>query len=375
MSHILTINVGSSSVRYDLFKKQKKIFSGIIEEIGGNATHTWEGKSKNVIAKDYKEAFKLLLPRFKKAGVIVVAIGHRVVHGGAITDTTQITPKIIKQIKSMIPLAPLHNAPELDGIKVCMDVFPCPQFAIFDTSFHTSIPDVAAIYPIPTAITKKYNIRRYGFHGINHKYLSLEAAKQLKIPIKKTKIITCHLGNGCSITAVNGGMSVDTSMGFTPLEGLMMGTRCGNIDPAIITYLLGKGYTARKIDDILSHKSGLLGVSGVSRDMRELLQSNKPSAKLAIDMFCYRVAKYISAYLATLGGADAIVFSAGVGEKAGGIRKKILSYLIFAGVKLDKKKNKANAVTITTIKSKIKVFVIPANESLMIAKEVSVALK
>lgn len=375
MSHILTINVGSSSVKYDLFKDQKKIFSGIIEKIGGSAIHKWEGKSKRVNAQNYKQAFKVLLPRFKEAGVTIKAVGHRVVHGGSMTDTARITPKIIRQIKSMIPLAPLHNAPELAGIKACVHVFSCPHFAVFDTSFHTSIPDVAAIYPIPSAITKKYNIRRYGFHGINHKYLSSEAAKQLRIPLKKTKIITCHLGNGCSIAAVNGGKSIDTSMGFTPLEGLMMGTRCGDIDPALITFLMGKGNSPRKIDDILGHKSGLLGVSDVSRDMREILRSNKPSAKLAIDMFCYRIAKYISAYLATLGGADAIVFSAGIGEKANGIRKKILSYLVFAGVKLDEKKNRANSTVITTAKSKIKVFVIPANESFMIAEEVNSALK
>ncbi len=374
MPTILTINTGSSSVKYSVFDGDTPKLSGLIERIGSDAQHSFDGKPRRVHARTYVQAFRIVLARIEGAGITIDAVGHRVVHGGTMTGTTRITPKTIAKIKKLIPLAPLHNGPELEGIRICRAIFAVPHFAIFDTAFHTTIPPYASTYAIPAGLTKKHAIRRFGFHGINHSYLALEAARHLRKKPHTCKIITCHLGNGSSITAVDGGRSVDTSMGFTPLEGLMMGTRCGDIDAGIVTFLLRKGYPAKGIDLLLNFRSGLLGVSGLTRDMRELLASKSARAKLAVDMFCYRVAKYIGAYLAVLDGADAIVFSAGIGENAANIREKILLRLRHAGIIVDKRKNAKNATTITDPKSRIKVFVIPADEARMIAREVHAAL-
>lgn len=375
MSKVLTINTGSSSVKYSVFDQDTLLLSGLIERIGDDARHCFDEKQRKVSARTYAQAFQIVFSRIKDAGITIDAVGHRVVHGGRITGTTRLTPKTLEAIKELIPLAPLHNGPELEGIHVCQKLFGVPNFAVFDTAFHTTIPSYASTYAIPMELGRKYGIRRFGFHGINHKYLALEAARHLRKKPSICKIITCHLGNGCSITAVDGGKSVDTSMGFTPLEGLMMGTRCGDIDAGIVTFLQREGYSAEHIDELLNERSGLLGISGLTRDMRELLARKNAHAKLAVDMFCYRAAKYIGAYLAVLDGADAIIFSAGIGENAAVIREKILQRLHYAGIIVDKKKNTKNAATITAAKSRIKVFVISADEACMIAREVHAAIK
>ncbi len=374
MSTILTINTGSSSVKYGIFDEDTLRCSGIIERIGVDARHRFDGKTKKVDARTYTQAFRIILSTVKDLGITIDAVGHRVVHGADMTETTRLTPRAMRKIEGLIPLAPLHNKPELEGIHICQSLFAVPHFAVFDTAFHMTMPPHASTYAVPTALAKRHGIRRFGFHGINHKYLALEAADHLGKRPDACKIITCHLGNGCSITAVDRGKSVDTSMGFTPLEGLMMGTRCGDIDPGILIFLQRKGYSAKGIDEILNERSGLLGISGATHVMRGLLARKDARAKLAVDMFCYRAAKYIGAYLAVLDGADAIVFSAGIGENAAGIREKILSRLRHAGVFVDKKKNRANAKTITAKKSRIKALVIPADEAHMIAREVCAAL-
>jgi acetate kinase len=264
----------------------------------------------------------------------------------------------------------LHNTPEIEGIKVCMKLFNAPQIAVFDTAFHQTMPEHSYTYALPHDISKKHKIRRYGFHGTSHKYVSHEAARILGKEISRLKLISCHLGNGCSIAAIKHGKSVDTSMGFTPLEGLVMGTRSGDLDPAIIPFLMhNEKYSYKKIEEMLNKKSGLFGLCGKS-DMREIHESTTQEARLAEDIFCYRLTKYIGAYIAAMDGCDAIIFTGGIGEHAYWIREKILSHFGHAGIKLDSKDNRENKLKITKFSSRINVLVIPTNEELMIAKEV-----
>jgi acetate kinase len=362
---VLVINSGSSSIKYCLFDVRtnsrksdarfRLYYKGLIEKIG----------QKDERVKNHKDGIRLLLDelvRTKEAGLKrldeIFVIGHRVVHGGVeFEQPTVVTDKVIAQIRRCFELAPLHNPANLAGIRACRELLPdTRQVAIFDTAFHQTLPDYAYIYGLPYEYYKKYNLRKYGFHGTSHHYVALEAAKILKKPLKKLKLITCHLGNGCSIAAINNGKSVDTSMGFTPLEGLVMGTRCGDIDPASVIFLEKKEKKSlEEIDRVLNYESGLKGISGISNDMREIKKAagqGHDRSRLALDIFAYRIKKYIGSYLAALGGADAIVFTAGIGENEKDIRAKALEGLF----------NFLN-------KKKTRVLVIPTNEELMIAKQ------
>jgi acetate kinase len=307
----------------------------------------------------------------------IAAVGHRVVHGGSrFAESALITPEVETAINDCISLAPLHNPYNLGGIRACRQVLPnAAHAAVFDTAFHQTMPNYAYMYALPRSLYEQYDIRRYGFHGTSHRYVSMRAAEILGRPLTSLKLITCHLGNGCSITAVDRGKSVDTSMGLTPLEGLMMGTRCGDIDPAIIFHLMEEGQmSADTINQMLNRESGLLGVSGVASDVRDLFQAvseGNPQAALALKMFSYRVRQYIGKYAAVLGGLDALIFTAGIGENAPSIRATICENLGFLGIHLDEEKNQSSGVEkpIHREDAPVKLLVIPTNEELMIARD------
>jgi acetate kinase len=354
---ILVINCGSSSAKYQLFdiKKYRSLAKGLVERIGTT------GHCKN-----HYDAIGLIVAELtdKKKGVIrskdeIDGIGHRVVHGGEEFKTsTLITGKVIASIERFSELAPLHNPPSLSGIKACLDVLKgIPQVAVFDTSFHQTMSKEAFLYGLPYKYYEKYGIRRYGFHGTSHRWVAEEAARKLGKSMSRLKLITCHLGNGCSMAAVDKGKSIDTSMGFTPLEGLLMGTRSGDLDPAVVFYLMEKeNLSPGRISDILNKESGLLGISGVSNDMRDLIKNakrktqNAKRSKLALDMFIYRIEKYIGSYQAAMKGLDAIIFTAGIGEHNPWLVKRIKKDL----------KNVVNGA---------KFLVIPTNEELLIARD------
>ncbi|MFH2144863.1 MAG: acetate kinase [Candidatus Omnitrophota bacterium] len=341
--NILIINCGSSSVKYQLFcmRKMSVLARGIAEKIGCRDSYISYQKANASIRvkayfKDYFTAISkivdLLVHPQKgaiKSKAEINAIGHRVVHGAEEFKSSIVINKyVLERIKYYGRLAPLHNPPACNGIKAALKIFPrIKQVAVFDTAFHQTMPEEAFMYGLPYAFYKKYGIRRYGFHGTSHRYVAQQAAKILRRPLNKLKLISCHLGNGCSIAAIKFGRSIDTSMGFTPLEGLLMGTRCGDIDPALVGYIMEKGqYSIENVNAIMNRKSGLLGLSGISNDMRDLLAQRKKGnkkAKLAIDVFIYRVIKYIGAYLAALNGADAIILTAGIGENVKLIRQRI----------------------------------------------------
>ena len=306
------------------------------------------------------------------------AVGHRVVHGGEFfSDSVIITEKVLKAIEDCVPLAPLHNPPNLTGIQACREVMgpDVPMVAVFDTAFHQTMPQSHYMYAIPYEYYEKYKIRRYGFHGTSHKYVSQQAAEMLGRPLEELRLITCHLGNGSSICAINGGKSFDTSMGFTPLDGLPMGTRAGNIDPAIIEFLAEHEHMdAHEVINILNKKSGMLGISGVSsdfRDIEEAAEHGNDRAETALDVFAYKVAKRIGAYAAAMNGVDAIVFTAGLGENSGTTRRAICDYLGFLGVHIDSYNNslRGKALEISATDSRVRVFVIPTNEELVIARD------
>ena len=307
----------------------------------------------------------------------IVAVGHRVVHGGSrFAESALITPEVETAISQCVPLAPLHNPYNLGGIRACHQALPnAAHVAVFDTAFHQTMPDYAYMYALPYSFYEQYNIRRYGFHGTSHRYVSMQAAKILGRPLTSLKLITCHLGNGCSITAVDRGKSVDTSMGLTPLEGLMMGTRCGDIDPAIIFHLMEEGQMpADRINQTLNRESGLLGISGVASDVRDLFRAvsaGNSQATLALQMFSYRVKQYIGKYAAVLGGLDALIFTGGIGENAASIRTAICENLGFLGLHLDEEKNQSGDSTkaIHQENAPVKLLVIPTNEELMIARD------
>ncbi len=351
---ILVVNCGSSSAKYQLFdiKKYRCLTKGLIERIGGKS---------GVRCKNHYDAITEIVRRLtdKKTGVIksrgeIDGVGHRVVHGGEeFKSSTLITGKVIASIEKYSELAPLHNPPSLSGIRACIDILKgIPQVAVFDTSFHQTMPEKAYLYGLPYKYYEKYAIRKYGFHGTSHRWVSEAASKKLGRPLKHLKIITCHLGNGCSITAVDKGESVDTSMGFTPLEGLLMGTRSGDLDPAVVFYLMEKeNLSPGRISDILNKESGLLGISGVSNDMRDLKSKIAQRAKLAIEMFIYRIEKYIGAYQAAMNGLDAVIFTAGIGEHNPWLINRIKNDL----------KNVVN--------KRAKFLVIPTNEELLIARD------
>lgn len=341
---VLVINSGSSSVKYKLYDVEKDVFlaEGVVEKIGEKRpTHTHKINNggliqNNVVAPDHYEAVRLILGiiAHEEVGVIksideISGIGHRVVHGGeGFSKSALIDDNVIASITKFVRLAPLHNPPALSGIKAARELLPNkPHVAVFDTAFHQTMPPEAYTYALPHKLYRKYGVRRYGFHGTSHKYVSGKAAKILNKPKEKLKIITCHLGNGCSMAAILNGKSIDTSMGLTPLEGLVMGTRCGDIDPAIVEFLMEReGLSIHQIDDMMNKKSGLLGISEVSNDFRELMAAIKegnPQAKLAIEVFYYRIKKYIGAYIAIMNGVDVIVLTAGVGENNPWIKERL----------------------------------------------------
>jgi acetate kinase len=388
---VLVINAGSSSIKYQLYEMPaaKVLAKGIVERIGEEVqklAHSCDGKTHKaeVKAKNHEEAMVTILNILvsKEHGVIgaiseIGAVGHRVVHGGEeFTGSVVIDDKVIASIERFADLAPLHNPPNLTGIRAAQHNLPAAkQVACFDTAFHSTIPEVAYIYALPYEIYEKYRVRRYGFHGTSHRYVARRAAEILGKDKYGVNVITCHLGNGCSITAVKDGRSVDTSMGLTPLEGVVMGTRSGDFDPAILFYLADKGYDLKSLNALCNKKSGLLGISGISNDMRnlsELAEKGNLRAKLAIDIFCYRIRKYIGAYTAVIDKLDAIVFTGGIGENAVSIRQQVCSGLSQIGVELDTEMNKKTVGKegdISTKASTVKVLVVPTNEELAIAND------
>jgi len=390
---ILVLNSGSSSVKYKLFEMPEGdlLASGMIDKIGAKDSkivHEAKGRPKHEIVTfipNHEEGLRIVIDLLadKEQGVVkdtseIAAVGHRVVHGGeAFTGSVLITDEVIKTIEEYYDLAPLHNPPNMAGIKAAKDLMPhTRQLAAFDTAFHTTIPKHAFLYALPYEIYEKYKVRRYGFHGTSHRYVARRAAKLLNKDKYGVNVITCHLGNGSSIAAVKNGKSVDTSMGLTPLEGVPMGTRSGDIDPAIIFYLAGKeGMNLDKINTMMNKKSGVLGISGISNDMRsihEAIAKGNERAKLAFEVFSYRIKKYVGSYMAVLNGTDAIVFTGGIGEKDEFVREYICSNMEALGVKFDAKRNLDKAKKereISAEDSKVKVFIIPTDEEVGIAAD------
>ncbi len=383
---ILVINAGSSSLKYQLFEMTRGavMAKGICERIGidGRVRHSAETKDTyeaGTPMENHADAIRTVvgLLTTPETGVIanmgeIDAIGHRVVHGGELfSASVMITPSVINAIEECVPLAPLHNPPNLVGIRACEEVMPgVPQVAVFDTAFHQTMPKMAYLYAIPYEYYKRLKVRRYGFHGTSHRFVSNRAAELLGRD--DIKIVTCHMGNGSSVAAVKNGISVDTSMGFTPLEGVPMGTRSGSIDPAIIEYLMiRENLSAAQVLEILNKKSGMLGVSGVSSDFRDLIASANPRAEYALDLFTYSVKKTVGAFAAAMDGCDALVFTAGVGENNPSIRKRISEGLDFMGLVLDDAKNEAarGECVISADNSPSKIMVIPTNEELVIADD------
>jgi acetate kinase len=389
---VLVINAGSSSLKYQLIdmSNESPLAVGLCERIGiDNSIITqkrFDGKKleKQVDLPTHKIALEEVVKALTDSefGVIkdmaeINAVGHRVVHGGErFTSSALIDEGVEQAIKDCFDLAPLHNPPNMMGIEACAEIMPgTPMVAVFDTAFHQTIPQYAYMYALPYDLYEKYGVRKYGFHGTSHMYVSQRAADMLGKPIEDTKIITCHLGNGSSITAVKGGKSVETTMGFTPLEGVAMGTRCGSIDPAVIPFVMEKeGLSSREVDTLMNKKSGVLGVSGISNDFRDLDEAathGNERAELALEVFTYKIRKVIGEYSAVLNGPDAIVFTAGIGENSASIRKRILTGLDNLGIKIDEEKNKIRGqeVDISTPDSKVRVLIIPTNEELSIARD------
>lgn len=392
---ILVINAGSSSLKYQLIDMdgEKMLCKGNCERIGmenGIFTHkTADGRElhKDVDMPDHTAAFTQVKDALldSEKGVItqldeVAAIGHRIVQGGALfSESVLVDEKVIEGIESLIPLAPLHNKAHVQGIRACRSVFgeQVPEVVVFDTAFHSTMPQKAYMFNVPYEYYEKYAVRRYGFHGTSHRYVSARCAQLMGKDIKDTKMITCHLGNGSSITAVDGGKVIDTSMGLTPLDGFMMGGRTGTLDPSVVTFIMEKeGLSPSEMDQIMNKKSGLLGISGVSSDDRDVTAARKagnPRAKLAHDILEYQISKFIGGYMVALGGCDAIVFTAGVGENQWAHRWEIGRYLEFLGVKLDEKLNEETVLgkegKISAPDSNIQVYVIPTNEELVIARD------
>ena len=389
--NVLVINCGSSSLKYQLIDSQTEavLAKGLCERIGidGRLVYEKTGCDKEVTEAampTHKQAIQLVLDALVNptTGAIeslaaIDAVGHRVVHGGEkFATSTVLTEEVINVIEECNDLAPLHNPANLIGIRACQELMPnVPMVAVFDTAFHQTMPEVAYMYGLPYEYYEKYSVRRYGFHGTSHSYVSKRAADILGKDYSELKTIVCHLGNGASICAVNGGKSVDTSMGLTPLEGLIMGTRSGDVDPSILDFIAQKeNLTLSEVMNVLNKKSGVEGVSGVSSDFRDLAAAAKEGNKraaLAIDAFAYRVVKYIGAYVAAMNGVDAICFTAGLGENDAATRAKIMENLGYLGITVDEEANnvRGKEVVISTADSKVKVLTIPTNEELAICRE------
>ena len=388
---VLVINCGSSSIKYQLFEMdgERLLARGIVEKIGEGAAVVKHTAGEHAVRyeapiADHEQAFAHIAKALMDPndGVIASpgeldAVGHRVVHGGeSFVASTRITDEVVATIEQFSGLAPLHNPPNLVGIRCAEKTFPGkPHVAVFDTAFHQTMPRHAYVYALPYKLYTEGRIRRYGFHGTSHRFVAARAAEILGIPPDQFNAITCHLGNGCSMAAVAGGRSVDTTMGLTPLEGLVMGTRSGDIDPAIIFHLARtNGLGLDEIDDLLNKKAGLLGLSGLSNDTRPLLDAapSNRQARLALDVFCYRVRKYVGAYLAVLGRTDAVILTGGIGENAASLRRQILEGLGGLGLELDDAANAAAAgreADISTPGSRVRILVVPTNEELMIARD------
>ena len=387
---VFVLNAGSSSLKYQLINAETSELkaSGLVERIG------IDGILKHEIGENKKLTFELSIPTHKEAIELVLriltndetkvidsikeiqAIGHRIVHGGEFfKESTIVTKDVIEKIEQLIPLAPLHNPANILGIKICQELMPkVPNVATFDTAFHQTMPIENYLYAVPYSDYTEHHLRKYGFHGTSHYYVSNEAVKILNK--KDSKVIVCHLGNGSSVCAVRDGKSISTSMGLTPLEGLIMGTRCGDIDAGVIPYLMEKkGLNSNQILDYLNKKSGILGVSGISSDLREVIKASKDGdkrSKITIEMLCSRIKKYLCSYAGLMGGVDAICFTAGIGENSDLIREKVCNGLEFMGIELDVEKNKIRESGIREINknsSKTKIFIIPTNEELVIAKD------
>ncbi|MGM9551467.1 MAG: acetate/propionate family kinase [Clostridia bacterium] len=387
---ILVINAGSSSLKYQLIDMDNQVVmaKGLCDRIGIDGSKLEykraDGDKITTMApmKDHSDAIKLVLDALvaPETGVIksmdeIGAVGHRVVHGGEnFSESVVITPEVKASIEACSELAPLHNPANIIGIEACEKAMPnVPNVAVFDTAFHQTMPSTAYMYALPYEYYETYKVRRYGFHGTSHKYVSKKAAEVLGKDISSLKIITCHLGNGSSIAAIENGKVVDTSMGFTPLAGLPMGTRCGDIDPAIVTYLIDKlGVSAKEFDTIMNKKSGMLGVSGVSNDYRDLEAASKDGnerATLAYNMFTYSIRKIVGSYIAAMNGVDVVIFTGGVGENNGWVRNEVMKNFTYMGAKMDEEANKCKGElkTVSTSDSTVKVMVVPTDEEMMIA--------
>ena len=388
---VLVINAGSSSLKYQLIDMadESVIAKGLVERIGiegSNIVHK-KGGEKIEIKKplqNHVQAIQLVLQvlQDKEYGAVssmseIGAVGHRVVHGGeSFSGSVLIDGSVMEAIRANIDLAPLHNPANIMGIEACQAVMPgTPMVAVFDTAFHQTMPKSSFIYALPYEVYEKYKVRRYGFHGTSHKFVAQQAAAMMGKPLEQIKLITCHLGNGSSVTAIKDGKVLDTSMGLTPLEGVPMGTRSGDLDPAILGFLMDKlGMDITQMTNYLNKKSGILGISGISSDFRDLIAASKEGnerAQLGLDVFCYHVRKYIGAYAAAMGGVDAVVFTAGVGENNCKLRKKIMEGMDFLGFIIDDERNEngSDAFEMTAEGSAVKGFVIPTNEELMIARD------
>jgi acetate kinase len=390
MAKIIAINAGSSSLKFQLFEmpSEKVITKGLFERIGlrdsiFNITANGEKIQETLDIPDHEVAVKMLLDKLTTLGIIqslseIDGIGHRVVHGGeAFNDSILITDEVLAKIEDLSDLAPLHNPANITGIKAFQSVLPnVPAIAVFDTAFHQTMPESSYLYSLPYEYYEKYGIRKYGFHGTSHKYVSQRAAELLGRPVEQLRLISCHLGNGASIAAIEGGKSIDTSMGFTPLAGVTMGTRSGNIDPALIPYIMEKtNQSVEEVLDILNKKSGMLAVSGFSSDLRDIeiqAKQGNERAKLALEVFANRIHKYIGSYSARMYGVDAIIFTAGIGENSDVVRENVLKGLEFMGVYWDPALNKVRGeeTFINYPHSPVKVIIIPTNEEVMIARDV-----
>ncbi|MEP7212599.1 MAG: acetate kinase [Acidobacteriota bacterium] len=402
--NILVLNCGSSSLKFQLISTSlehiaqnadRTLAHGHVERIGGAATISFAADGGEPVRsarpiRDIRSALDAVLQWITSDDAAIDgidgltdihAIGHRVVHGGEkFSESVMINDDVVRGIEECIELAPLHNPANLQGIYAALSLFgrSMPQIAVFDTAFHHTLPERAYLYAIPYQFYRRHKIRRYGFHGTSHRYIAYRYRTINNIPSEQVKIITLHLGNGCSIAAINGGNTVDTSMGFTPLEGLVMGTRSGDLDPAIIEFICEKeGLSVQEVDSLLNKQSGLLGISGLTNDMRELIaeaeESSDRRARLAIEIFCYRIQKYIGAYLAAMNGADAIVFSGGIGENSPAIRSTICDTLSWLGIELDETQNSrftnGSEGIFSSAASKLNLWVIPTNEELLIARD------
>ncbi|AIK40343.1 acetate kinase [Bacillus pseudomycoides] len=390
MSKIIAINAGSSSLKFQLFEMPSEtvLTKGLVERIGledSIFTITVNGEKQTEVTSipDHGVAVNILLNKLTENGIVksldeISGIGHRVVHGGEkFDDSALITDEVLAEIENLSELAPLHNPAHVVGIKAFQAVLPnVPAVAVFDTAFHQTMPEESFLYSLPYEYYEKYGIRKYGFHGTSHKYVTQRAAELLGRPLESLRLLSCHLGNGASIAAVEGGKSIDTSMGFTPLAGVTMGTRSGNLDPALIPYIMQKtGQSVEEVLNVLNKKSGMLGLSGFSSDLRDIEQAEKEGnhrAEVALDVFVERIHKYIGSYAARMKGVDAIIFTAGIGENSTLIRERVLEGLEFMGVYFDPKRNNIHGeeAFISFPHSPVKIIVIPTDEEVMIARDV-----